>query len=128
MSMYVCMYVCNTAIQFLKDICLLPADMQCPSCRSDMRWCSRPRRSDGLSRPVVKLCGNAIHGWFSGSCLTLMNIIMLSYYIMRLISAQTICLELQVDHHTVLNIGSSAARQCWTSLSFFMKRWGGGGG
>jgi len=54
----------------------------------------------------------------------LMNIMMLPYCTVRLISARTIRFELQVDHHTVLKGGSSAVRQCWTSLLFFMK--GGG--
>ena len=54
-----------------------------------------------MSRPVVKLCGDEIRGWFSGGRLTLMNIMMLSYCTVRHISVQTICLELQVNHHTV---------------------------
>jgi hypothetical protein len=51
----------NTAIQFLKDVRLLPADTQCPSSYADVRWCSRP--------------GSIRHSSLvTGSHLTLMNI------------------------------------------------------
>ena len=54
-----------------------------------------------MSRPVVKLFGDAIHGWFSGSRLTLMNIMMPSYCTVRRISVRNIRREFQVDRHTI---------------------------
>lgn len=56
----------NTAIQFLNDVCLLPADTQCPSSHADVLWCSRP--------------GSIRHSsLIAGSRLTVMNIILLWY-------------------------------------------------
>ena len=82
--------------------------MECPSCHAEMRWCSRPDTTDGypwVCRKVVDgRRSNAYRSirfssWFSRSHLTLLQVMLLTYYILRRLPARTIRLELHIEQH-----------------------------
>ena len=80
------------AIQFLKDVGLIPSKVQCNICQRDMLWTAYPDRSGGFrwrcrkSVARVRCRGTASirHGsWFRLSNLTLLEIIAITYDILR---------------------------------------------
>jgi hypothetical protein len=97
-------------IQFLKDVRLLPSQMRCPSCQSDMRFCRRQNATDGYKW----MCQKVPHGcrcngsrsirhskWFSRSHLTLQEVLNLTYHIVRRLPAASNAIERQVDPTTI---------------------------
>ena len=80
------------AIEFLKDVGLIPSKVQCNICQRDMLWTAYPDRSGGFrwrcrkSVARVRCRGTASirHGsWFRLSNLTLLEIIAITYDILR---------------------------------------------
>ena len=98
------------ALQFLKDLGLIASNMQCPSCHAEMRFCCRPHTTDGYRwacRKVVdgRRC-NAYRSiryssWFSESHLTFLQVMLLTYHIVRRLPARNIRMELHLAEHTV---------------------------
>jgi len=87
------------AIQFLKDVGLIASKVQCNICERDMMWTADPDCSDGFrwrcpkSVARVRCRGTASirHGcWFLLSNLTLLEIMAITYDILRRDSAHII--------------------------------------
>jgi len=102
------------AIEFLKDVGLIPSRVQCNICERDMTWTADPTRNDGFrwrcrrSVARVRCRGTASirdGSWFRLSNLTLLEIISITYDILRRDSAQQIENELDLSYHTVADWG-----------------------
>ena len=80
------------AIQFLKDVGLIRSKVRCNSCEGHMTWCAAPDRLDGFRwRCRRRVAGGRCRGtasirhgsWFQLSNLTLLEIMVLTYDILR---------------------------------------------
>jgi len=117
------------AIQFLKDVGLIPSRMQCNICERDMTWTADLTSNDGFrwrcrrSVAGVRCRGTASirHGsWFRLSNLTLLEIITLTYDILRRDSAHQIEDEHNCTADTLtalirewIETGTMVVSDCW---------------
>jgi len=102
------------AIQFLKDVGLIRGQVQCNICDRDMTWSVDPDRPEGFRWRCRKRVAGARcrgtasirHGsWFQLSNLTLMEVMLLTYDILRRDPAHQIENELCLSDHTVADWG-----------------------
>jgi len=102
------------AIEFLKDVGLIPSRVPCNICERDMTWTADPTRNDGFrwrcrrSVARVRCRGTASirHGsWFKLSNLTLWEIMNITYDILRRDPAHQIEDEHNHGEHTVTDWG-----------------------
>jgi len=102
------------AIQFLKDVGLIPSMLQCNICERGMTWIADTDRSDGFrwrcpkSVARVRCRGTASirHGcWFRLSNLTLLEIMAITYDFLRCDSAHIIETEHNCSDRTVTDYG-----------------------
>jgi len=103
------------AIEFLKDVGLIPSRVQCNICERDKTWNADPTRNDGFRwrcrRSVARVrCRGSVsirHGsWFRLSNRTFLEIIPITYDILRRDSAHQIENELDLSDHTVADWGT----------------------
>jgi hypothetical protein len=97
-------------LQFLKDIRLVRFQMMCSKCGSSMTWVSCPHRPDGYiwrcrKGPRTSRCSHVTsirHGsWFHRSYLSLSEVLLLTYDIMRRIPIAVLRLEYRFSSKTV---------------------------
>jgi len=104
------------AIEFLKDVGLIPSRVPCNICERDMTWTADPTRNDGFrwrcrrSVARVRCRGTASirHGsWFKLSNLTLWEIMNITYDILRRDPAHQIeetGMVTGINHHSVAGV------------------------
>ena len=102
------------AIQFLTDVGVIRSKVQCNICGRDMKWTADHNRTDGFrwrcrkSVAGVRCRGTASirHGsWFQLSNLPLVEIILITYDILRRDSAHQIENEHNLNDHTIADWG-----------------------
>ena len=104
----------SNAIQYLKDIGLLRSTMKCNSCGRDMSWSADPTVSDKFRwRCHKSVAGKRCYtytsirlgSWFQPGNLTLQEIMLLTYDIVRRDKPTTIREENSHGTHTVADWG-----------------------
>ena len=102
------------SLQFLKDVGLIRTKMTCSSCGSNMTWSSDGHRKDGYrwrcrkrtSSFMCSVSASIRHGsWFRQCNLTLMEVMFLTYDIVRRVPAHSIHLEHQFGSGTIADWG-----------------------
>ena len=114
------------SLQFLKDVGLLRTKMTCNTCGRDMVWYADPNRNDGYRwrcrrRTSVSQCSVSMSirqgSWFQQSNLTLMEVMFLTYDIVRRVPAHAI----QREHHYSSTTVAGWGRYCKEAMLEYVK-------